>query len=477
MPIMPRRAATWRHAVLWLWLAAALLSSGCATTFDNAPLNRPATAPAAGLAANPGRQNEEGGETAVALSLSGGGLRAAAFALGVLRELAHGPVDVFDDIRFVSSVSGGSLTAAYLALEGRAGLESLHERVLLRNFERDLRLSLWSPGNVLRLLAGGLNDRSNLGEVLDRDVFHGATFADMAQRRGPEVWINATDLYNRTPFPFLPQVFQALCSDLGGLRVSEAVAASMAVPLAFTPVVLKTYPEHCAAPLPPWAAQAAQDRGGVSASLLTSVARAVLNYRNPERMRYVKLADGGLTDNQGLSSILVARAAAGTPHDPLSERAAVQLRRLLFLVVDAGRPPSGEWALQADGPDGMDVGLAAADAAVDSATRLSLQAFRAEMQRWQEQVLRFRCALPPERVRELLPAGRAWDCRDLRFDVEVLSFDSLPEGLAARLQRMPTRLTLSRTDVDAAVEGGRMAARSSGQLAAYRHTVLQRAPR
>ena len=222
----PRRAAHSR--ILSSVLALALLLGSCSTTFDNAPLNRPARATQLAWNSGPGRHAAEGGETAIALSLSGGGLRASAFALGVLQELADEPGDVFDDIRFVSSVSGGSLTAAYLGLQGRAGLDSLREHVLLRNFEMNLRLSLWSPENVLRLLAGGLNDRSNLGQVLDRDVFHGATFGDLTQRHGPEVWINATDLYNRTPFPFVPQVFRALCSDLAGLRVSEVAMVAAA---------------------------------------------------------------------------------------------------------------------------------------------------------------------------------------------------------------------------------------------------------
>ena len=450
----------------WWWAGVVVLLAGCATPFDNAPLNRPSSAVAA-----PPLPPDDDHEQVIGLSLSGGGLRAAAFALGVAQELAAPAHDVYGDVRFISSVSGGSLAAAYLALEGRPGLESFRGRVLLRDFERDLRLSLWSPGNLVRLLSGGLNDRSNLGRVLDQDVFHGATFATLQARQVPEVWINATDLFNRTPFPFVPEVFNALCSDLPSLRVSEAVAASMAVPLAFAPVVLKTWPEHCTEPLPPWAARAAQDKGGVTAGLLSSVARAVANYRNPERMRFVKLADGGLTDNQGLSSILVARAAAGTPHDPITEANAVRLRRLLFLVVDAGRPPSGDWALERDGPSGVDVGLAAADAAIDSATRLSVQAFREEMARWRDQIVRWRCALPAERVRALLPPGRAWRCDDLRFDIDVLSFEGLPAALEARLRAMPTRLVLPAADVDAAIEAGRQAAQGSAALARYRRPL------
>lgn len=463
-----RRVLDWVLAGLLGSALAALvvgLFGGCAAALDNVPLNRPAADGSAPLVAPHPPQPAD--RQVIGMSLSGGGLRAAAFSLGVMRELAAAPQDVYADVRFISSVSGGSLTAAYLGLQGRPGLDSAREDLLLRDYELHLRLSPWSPANLLRLLAGGMNDRSNLGQVLDRDVFRGADFDTLWARSGPEVWINATDLYNRTPFPFVPEVFAALCSDLGSLRVSEAVAASMAVPLAFAPVVLRSWGERCSDDLPAWTALEPTD-GGASADLLASTARAVSNYRNPGRMRYVKLADGGLTDNQGLSSILVARAVADKPYAPLSEADAVTLRRMLFLVVDAGRPPSGDWAMTPEGPSAVDIGLAAADAAVDSATRLSLQVFRREMARWREQLVAYRCALPTERVRALRGAESPWDCADLVVEVDVLGFEGLPPELAARMREMPTRLKLSAADADTAIAAGAWAARRSAALARYR---------
>jgi NTE family protein len=248
--------AVQRGAAAAATAAALLLSAACTTTFDNAPQNVAETA--ASLAAAQA-QRDVVGANLIALSLSGGGLRASAFALGVMQGLAEskvagGGADLFDDLSFISSVSGGSLTAAYIGLKGRPGLQRFRTEVLVRNFERDLRLSVLAPANLLRLLAGGLNDRSNFGRTLDADVFQGATFADLWRTNKPDVWINATDLYNRTPFPFIPPVFQGLCSDLARLPVAEAVAASMAVPLAFAPVVLRTHAERCTTALPPWAA-------------------------------------------------------------------------------------------------------------------------------------------------------------------------------------------------------------------------------
>jgi len=461
----PARGAV-RHRCGPVLLAAALLA-GCATAFDNQPQNAPISA---GFVAQMAQDRGIVGENTIGLSLSGGGLRAAAFSLGVLQALAEAGAartDLFDDVAFLSSVSGGSLTAAHVALHGRAGLDTFRARVLDRDLERDLRLNLLWPTNLARLLAGGINDRSNLAATLDADVFGGATFADLYRRNKPDVWINATDLYNRTPFPFIPPVFAALCSDLSRLRVSEAVAASMAVPLAFAPVVLRTYPQDCLTPLPANMPELLADEGGVTAGITASAARALQNYRDPKRMRYVKLADGGLTDNQGLTSILIARAVSGTPHGPLTEADAVRLRHLLFLIVDAGRPPTGDWALQRDGPAGVDVGLAAADAAIDSATRLGAQAFRAMTDQWRDDLVRYRCGLTEAQVRRHVPAGRAWRCDDLRFFVGTVSPESLPPERATRLRDMPTRLVLSPADVDAAIAAGRDAAQGSAALKAY----------
>jgi len=459
-----KRSRGLARPLAWCTVAVTALLGACSTTLDNQPLNAPIT-PAFVEQATVQRDIVDA--NVIGLSLSGGGMRAAAFGFGVLQALAGDggqAIDVFDDLTFISSVSGGSLTAAYVALHGRDGLEHFRERVLLQDLERDLRTELLSPGNLLRLMDGGLNDRSNLARRLDEDVFRGATFADLLRRNKPDVWINATDLYNRTPFPFTPHAFMSLCSDLSTLRVSEAVAASMAVPLVFAPVVLRTYPDQCLTPLPPRLDELLSDPRRVATDPVASVATAMRNYRDPERMRYLKLADGGLTDNQGLSSILVARVISGTPHGPLTEADAVRLRRMLFLIVDAGRSPVGDWALRLDGPSGVEVGVAAADAAIDSATRLSAQAFRAMADAWRESLVKFRCGLDADTVRRHLPAGQAWACEDLSIVVDTISAEAVGPQRARRLREMPTRLVLPADDVDTAIAAGRDAALASPAL-------------
>jgi len=218
----------------------------------------------------------------------------------------------------------------------------------------------------MRILGGSLNARENFGDVLDRKVFHGATFADIFRRQGPEIRIHATDLHHRVPFPFLAPLFSILCSDLSRYSVADAVAASMAVPVLFAPIVVRTYPDHCQ-PLPPELASI--DVKAEGSRQVNAIARATKSYRDPTRVRYIKLADGGLTDNFGVSTLTISRLVYGTPYAPMTERDAVRIRRLLVILVDASQGPNGDWTLHEAGPSGLALALSATDAAVDAAAR------------------------------------------------------------------------------------------------------------
>ena len=88
--------------------------------------------------------------------------------------------------------------------------------------------------------------------------------------------------------------------------------------------------------------------------------------------------DGGLTDNLGLTGILLERLSASQPYEPLTEREAVKMKRLLFIVVDAGRPPGGDWAKNVS-TGATDLIQAVADTAVDANIRNTYEAFSSHM--------------------------------------------------------------------------------------------------
>src|SRR5262249_31939898 len=143
----------------------------------------------------------------------------------------------------------------------------------------------------------------------------------------------------------------ALCADLGSVRVADAVAASMAVPVAFQPILAEPQLAHCR-PQPEWATRALTER--TQPALVRRTAQAFASYRDPARVRYLHLVDGGTLDNLGLTSLSLARLTSGTPYGPLSERDAVRVRRLTFLVVNSEKLRDPDWQRTINGPSGAE---------------------------------------------------------------------------------------------------------------------------
>src|SRR6185437_1287404 len=276
---------------------------------------------------------------------------------------------------------------------------------------------------------------------------HKATFNALIARR-PIVLINATDVYSRTPFLFAPPTFAAMCSDIAEYPIAAAVAASAAVPGVFAPIVIKPYPGKCQTPLPERVLRAVNDPG--SSPLVYSFAKSLERARSG-KVKYIKLFDGGLVDNYGLSGITIARASVGTPYGPLRPEEAVTLRRFLFVVVDAGRGPQGDWSQTLEGPSGKDLVDAVMDTIIDANTRSSYAAFEATLRNWRNELVRWRCGLKRDEVRRLRGRGGPWNCRDVTFTVTRVSFQQLDAARAKALNDVPTSFTLTPEQVDEVV--------------------------
>jgi NTE family protein len=454
-------------ALRTLWITVLCLGAvACATDPHNTPRNLPAL-PAAEAERQPHEPTDVVGESSIALAFSGGGIRAAAFALGALQGLndVHHPdgPSLLDDLSFITSVSGGSMTAAYYGLHGKDTLTQFRDEALLTDGEADLRFSLFNPWNIARALAGGLNDRDSLYNWLDRKVYRQATFGDMFRRGKPLVWINATNFYHRLAFPFHQRAFDALCSDLASLPLSEAVAASMAVPVFFAPIVLEKHPEACKSPLP----VVSQEQLSQQPLLARALLDAVQDFRDTGKGRYIKLIDGGITDNYGLASIRQSRLLMGTAYGPLTRRDALTVRRMLVVVVDAGQGPSAEWNREAMGPAGVELAAAAIDAAIDANVRISYDSFLPMVAQWQKDIIAYRCGLPAQEVQVLRQSSPAWRCDDVQFSVTRIGFSDLGTTRSQQLNAIPTRLHLPPADVDAVVTAGRDAIQDNAVVQAF----------
>ncbi len=91
-------------------------------------------------------------DTSLILAFSGGGMRAAALSYGVMLELRDtkisaggGTQRMLDEVDLISSVSGGSFTAAYYGLNGDDAFNDFEEVFLRRDIEGHLIRSLFTP--------------------------------------------------------------------------------------------------------------------------------------------------------------------------------------------------------------------------------------------------------------------------------------------------------------------------------------------
>ena len=327
----------------------------------------------------------------------------------------------------------------------------------MRNAEENLQMNL-NLLSIAKGLQGGINDPTIFPKWLDDNLYEHATFKTLLFQRRPYIWINASDIYNRTPFVFGRVIFGALCSDLSTYPVSLAVAASAAVPVVFAPVVIEGYPGRCPVPLPDWVQRV---RNNVDAPPLPKLfANAMQRYHSGE-VRYVKLLDGGMVDNYGLAGFTIARLASNTPYGPLEPEEAVKLRRLLFLVADAGRAPSGAWAQTVEGPSGAALITAASDTATESGAVGSYTSFEGTMSDWQDSLIEWRCKLSAaDRRRYGAPAN--FNCRDVKIFVGRLAFDQFDPQRAAALNKVETAFKLPPDQVEMVIAAGQDAVKNSG---------------
>jgi NTE family protein len=191
------------------------------------------------------RGDDQEEELFVILAFSGGGTRAAAFSYGLLEALqavtyprAAGPArSLLEAVDVISSVSGGSFTAAHYALFGTAGFKQFEDDFLYRNIQAKLILKALAPWNWFRLMRSDYSRIDMAAELYDDDVFHGATFATLLEhaRGRPYVLLNATDMTVGARFEFTQDQFDLLCSDLSRVPVARGVAASSAFPILLSP--------------------------------------------------------------------------------------------------------------------------------------------------------------------------------------------------------------------------------------------------
>lgn len=327
---------TLRSNLSILLLTSALFTSGCVHYRLNEPLRT--VNPGSGYRFDAVTPRGGSDDTLLMLAFSGGGTRAAALSYGVLEELRNtqiGPAGkqhrLLDDVGLVSSVSGGSFTAAYYALWGDRIFTDFEPRFLKKRVQTGLLLRTLAPWNQIRLASPRFSRSDLAAEYYDQLLFKGATFAALGGPDRPFLSVNATDVSTGARFEFTQDEFDLIRSDLSRFPISRAVAASSAFPVCLTPVVLKNYSADQPQADPEWVQAIVQDPS--ASTRLRYVALQARSYTDGHR-RFIHLLDGGLSDNLGLRGAL-DRAIARQESTRVPGVPSQLPRRVAIIVVDA----------------------------------------------------------------------------------------------------------------------------------------------
>jgi NTE family protein len=443
-----------RRLALVVTVLAALGWDGCTTaSLGNAPLAHwePAHPSPEG---SPGPRSDE---LLLIVAFSGGGTRAAAFAYGILEELAATPVvlggqsrRLLDEVDLISSVSGGSFTAAYYGLYGDRIFRDFETDFLRRPVERDLFLQLFRPRNWVRLASPYFNRSRVAAEYYDEHLFRDATFADLERQHGPEILINATDLSTGSRFAFNRFFFDPICSDLSRYHVAQAVTASSAVPVLLTPVTLENRAGACgyqAAPLP-----VAPNTWSEATVRLRSIERSRASYLDRDRRRFIHLMDGGISDNLGLRGLYERVLVDGGIENTLRATGNANVRDVAVISVNAQTEPAFHWDLQNVSPD--------LPAVLDAVTSVQINRYN------------FETVALLQTAFDQWTAALSSDGHPVRFHFISVSFGDLSDERELRyFNGLPTSFDLEPEAVDRLREVARRLLRQSPEFRALRERL------
>ena len=433
------------------WVACLLVLAGCAHYPVNAPLRH--AAPDAGYRFSNLSRADNSDSLFVVLAFSGGGTRAAALSYGVLEELARTEIvwedkrrRLLDEVDLISSVSGGSFTAAYYALYGDRIFRDFDSTFLKRNIQGRLLALYCSPVTWFRLASPKFSRVDMAAEYYDRHLFGGHTFGDLlAQGRRPFLMINATDMSLGSRFEFTQDQFDLLCSDLSSFSLGRAVAASSAFPVVLSPVTLRNYAGGCGLPEPEWIESALADTSGSTRRRGQALeARAYLDSTNRP---FIHLLDGGLADNLGLRGPLeaiVADAPArrGSEWFPMD-----RMRKVVLIVVNASVTSDDAADRRENSPGVREMVQAAGRVPISRYSFETVELFKQSIEKWQRDINERRRSLDAS----TRPAAGGWPDRasEPQFYPIELNFDAPPDEAERKFfKSLPTSFKLPSETVD-----------------------------
>jgi NTE family protein len=237
-------------------------------------------------------------EAGIALCVSGGGYRAMVFHLGALIRLNE--IGLLSKLKRISSVSGGSITAAQLglrwsALNFTAGVASNLTELVINPIRALAERTIDADSIIGGILMPGVSISDKIAKAYSKHLFGNATLQDLPQdSQGPRFVINATNVQSGALIRFSrPYIADWKIGRILNPTVSLAVAvgASSAFPPVLSPVVIEfrdeDFESSSRGPLgkPPFTTEAVLSDGGVYDNLGLETAW--------KRYKSILVSDGG----------------------------------------------------------------------------------------------------------------------------------------------------------------------------------------
>ena len=417
-----------------------LLLTGCSTygVIDNAALKDTSTVAASDKAYSWKNANKKdrNPNLDIIVGFSGGGTRAAALSYGVLKGLkdttvmVNGkPARLLDQIDQISSVSGGSFTAAYYGLNGDGIFDSFKHAFLLRDVEKHLLWRIFNPIEWFR--KGGRTEMAI--RYYNDTIFHNATFSDF-KKEGPLIVINASDLGNGVRFSFIQEYFDLFCSRLDNFSVARAVTASSSVPIVFLPVVLEKYSD-CGSTEPEWLKTAKARVKKTNDPLLSETVHGIEVLLNKEPLRYIHLVDGGITDNLGLLALYDFVSLGGGAQQTLHNMKTTPPKYFVIISVNSSTTPNRDMDISNKEPSAFETINSMSDIQLHRYNRTTQELMQTKIKQWAKAV-----STPEHPVKS--------------YFINVSLKDVQKPELRVLLNKIPTSFGLSEETVDHLVDSG-----------------------
>jgi len=366
---------------------------------------------------------------------------------------------MLDEVDVISSVSGGSFTAAYYGLFGKRIFIDFESRFLNRDIQGELLHKVFYPWNLIRLTSPSFSRIDLAAELYNDTIFNQKTFQSLVDNgRHPYIAINATNMTTGSRFTFTQSQFDLLGSDLAELSIARAVAASSAFPFLLSPITLINHKNPEGFTLQRDMEEGLKDFDINDRRYFWAINR-VKYQKDKENHPYLHLMDGGLADNLGLRYIVDGYLRTSGFLFPRKGK----IKHLVIIVVNAKTQSPEKLDKQGNSPGIKDVAFKTATVSMDNYSFETVQMTKDLLM--SSQKARQNIEACQRLIDKYCGSGYKIPVLGQKFQVHFININFLKEkniDLRQKLLSLPTSFSLKPDEVQDLIKaGGRLLEQSA----------------